>query len=118
MECQAFGLEDRLPKLRVLQKFKDFITEKYHNYLPVKSNTSEASIFYSHFKTFNEKKNFHHYSTLKSEIRRVIAFGQNFIVPERVPLSCSLSAWKLLKEIKMYPADSRRYHLLKTIDNI
>lgn len=40
IECEAPGLESRLPKLRVKQKFKDSITDRYVNYLPGKSNTA------------------------------------------------------------------------------
>ena len=118
IQSEYFGLQQRLPKVRVLQKFKDFITQRYYNYLPVKSNSTQAQIFYNQFKKFNEKKNFHHYSTLKSEISRVSVFGNNFIVPERVPILCSLQAWKLLRDIKLYPADAQRFHLLTTFDNI
>lgn len=40
IEYETRGLEKRLPKLKVMQKFKDFITEKYLNYLPGKSNVA------------------------------------------------------------------------------
>ena len=41
---------------------------------------------YLQFKRFNETKNFHHVSILKSEIRRVRYFGKKFVVPERVAI--------------------------------
>lgn len=59
------GLEQRLPHLKVKQKFKDFITEKYDKFLPVKSNLAEAEAIYNQFKKFNQTKNFHPHALLK-----------------------------------------------------
>ena len=52
--------------MKVKLKFKDYITEKYEKYLPIKSNFAEAEVIYQQFRRFNEAKNFHHYSLLKS----------------------------------------------------
>ncbi len=65
MEQETFGLEERLTQLKVKQKFKDFITEKYEKYLPIKSNMVEAESMYIQFKRFNENKNFHHIAILQ-----------------------------------------------------
>lgn len=73
-----------MTEIKVKQKFKDFITEKYEKYLPIRSNMTEAESMYLQFKRFNETKNFHHVSILKSEIKRVRYFGKKFVVPERV----------------------------------
>lgn len=118
IECEARGLEKRLPRLRIMQKFKDFITEKYLNYLPGKSNVAEAEAFYNQFKKFNERKNFHHLRTLRNEVERVCSFGQGFLKPERIAIECSLPGWKLLKFLKLYPADPQLYNLLRVIDYI
>jgi hypothetical protein len=80
----------------VKQKFKDFISEKYEKYLP---------IIYNQFKKFNQSKNFHHHSLLKSEIKRVLCFGDEFVKPERCGAQCGISGWKLLRRLKIYPAD-------------
>lgn len=52
--------------MKVKQKFKEFITERYEKYLPVKSNIAEAEAIYNQFKKFNQAKNFHHLTLLHS----------------------------------------------------
>jgi hypothetical protein len=66
IEVEAYGLEKRLTQIKVKQKFKDYITEKYEMYLPIRSNNTEAEVQYLDFKHFNETRNFHHYSVLKT----------------------------------------------------
>lgn len=100
------------------QKFKDFITEKYEKFLPVKSNVAEAEAVYNQFKKFNQFRNFHPHTFLKEEVRRVVCFGNSFIKPERVSAQCSVTGWKLLRGLKLYPADEGYYTLLKTIDDL
>jgi hypothetical protein len=102
----------------VKQKFKDFITEKYEKYLPIKSNMVEAESMYIQFKRFNENKNFHHIAILQLEIRRVCCFGQRFIAPERVPVDCSIVGWKLLADLKIYPLDEDYYQLIKSLEGL
>ena len=50
-------------------------------YLPIRSNNTEAEVQYLDFKHFNETRNFHHYSVLKTEINRILYFGKHFIAP-------------------------------------
>jgi hypothetical protein len=50
----------------VKQKFKDFITERYEKFLPVKSNVAEAEAIYNQFKKFSQPKNFHPHALLKN----------------------------------------------------
>lgn len=118
IECEAVGLERRLPGLKVKQKFKDFITEKYDKFLPVKSNLAEAEAIYNQFKKFNQAKNFHPHTLLKQEVERVAAFGKGFLKPQRVSAHCTVSGWKLLKHIQLYPADEHYYSFLKAVDDI
>jgi hypothetical protein len=106
-----------LPQLKVKQKFKDFITERYDKFLPVKSNLAEAEAIYNQFKKFNQGKNFHPHALLKEEVARVAAFGKGFVRPERVAAQCSVSGWKLLKQIKLYPADEHYFAFLKAVDD-
>lgn len=104
--------------MKVKQKFKDFITEKYEKYLPIKSNIEEAEAIYSQFKKFNQTKNFHNYALLKSEIKRVQLFGSGFIKAERCGAQCGIAGWKLLGKLKIYPADEDYYRFLRAVDDI
>jgi len=58
---------------------------------------------YLQFKRFNERKNFHHVSILKTEIKRVSYFGKNFVAADRVVVDCSIMGWKLLNRLQIYP---------------
>lgn len=118
IECEMYGLEERLTKLKVKQKYKDFITERYEKYLPIKSNAEEAETIYNQFKKFNQSKNFHHHALLKSEIKRVLCFGNTFIKPEKSSAKCGIAGWKLLRKLKLYPADDDYYNFLKTVDDV
>lgn len=79
---------------------------------------AESEVIYQQFKKFNEIKNFHHWSLLQSEMKRVTYFGKDFIKPERVDLNCSVMGWKLLKILQIYPKDEDYYRFLKNIGEI
>ena len=73
---------------------------------------------YEQFKRFNEEKNFHHYSLLKMEVRRVMCFGEGgggFVRAVRVEVACSVVGWKLLGMMRIYPADKEYYRFMKKL---
>ena len=105
LRMENYGLEERLTHIKVKQKFKDYITEKYEKYLPIRSNTTEAEGLYEQFKQFNENKNFHHVSVLRTELKRVACFGEKLIAPHRADISCSVAGWRLLGHIQIYPRE-------------
>lgn len=79
MEGKYPHLEQRLTQIKIKEKFREFITDRYESYLPIKSNKQEAKSIYDQFKRFKENRNFHHVSVLKHEIKRIRMFGNDFI---------------------------------------
>lgn len=79
MEGRYNKLENRLTQIKIKEKFREFITDQYESYLPIKSNKQEAKNIYDQFKKFKENRNFHHVSVLKHELKRIRLFGNDFI---------------------------------------
>ena len=104
--------------MKVLAKYKNILTDKHINFLAGKSNVIEAEDFYNQFKKFNERKNFHHLRTLGLEVKRVLCFGDKFIRPTRVGISCSWPCWRLLRRLKIYPQDRERLKFMSVVDDI
>lgn len=111
-------MEERLTQVKVKQKFKDYITERYEMYLPIRSNLVEAEALYLEFKQFNQSRNFHHLSVLQQEIKRITYFGKHFLKPEQVPINCSLMGWKLLARLQLYPANPEIYQLIQLFQQL